>query len=149
MRRAAALLLLLTVGCSTAPVADLMDHFHPSPAGGPIAVAKIPPQPAVVVAPPVIARPPSGALPVITPGAPQMRPDPKPPVPEPEPLPPPQTVPEGVVPARFPPRPEPKKSTPPVTPPRPEVAPAIFRYQMDAKPPPPASLPSAGVSLPR
>src|SRR5947199_4376270 len=91
MRRTAVLLLVMTAGCSTAPLADLMDYFHPShldPEPGPLPV-NVCPAPAPVgpmrpvpdAPPPVQIQPfgPSGPPPVIGPGAPRSGPPPVPP----------------------------------------------------------------------
>jgi hypothetical protein len=92
--RCLALLALLLVGCSTAPIADLLDHFAPgrveagkaAPYGGVCQPQQlVPPQaPAALPGPP----PPSGAVipgpPVIAPGPPVVAPGP-----QPVPLPPP------------------------------------------------------------
>ncbi len=95
MWRALGLLLFLT-GCSTAPIADFMDHFFP---------AKIDPNPAagsrtrggVCDPPPTVmptpAAPPGGMPPALPPdpgaaSAPMMGPPPGPALPSPEPPPP-------------------------------------------------------------
>jgi protein TonB len=91
MRRAV-VLILLTSGCSTAPIADLLDNFAPgriepakaAPYGGVCQpqqlVPPMPPTPALPGPPP----PTASVMPSIVPG-----PAPVPPVPQPVPLPPP------------------------------------------------------------
>jgi hypothetical protein len=99
VKKATALLLLLLCGCSTAPVADLLDWLRPShveigktapyggvcvPQGGPIAPTPVP----------VIAGPPGPGLPPPPPGGVPVGP------PAGVPAPP---VPVGVAPPPFPP----------------------------------------------
>jgi hypothetical protein len=155
MRCWVALTLLLTAGCSTAPIADLMDHFSPSPAGAEVAAAKV-----TVVQPPVkvvtvMPKPPSGALPVITPGTvnPVLEPPPQhppvaPPVEGPEIGPPPKPVAGAVVPVTFRPRIEPKDNKEPTASPKQDVAPALYRPKVEMLPVVPQSLP-VGLGLPR
>ncbi len=83
MRRAAPLLLLLLAGCSTAPVADLMDFFAPGRARvgqtPPIGGVCIP-QGGPIVAPGVPAAVPAAPVPLV-PAAPVAPVTPPPPAP--------------------------------------------------------------------
>jgi hypothetical protein len=152
MRRCAVLAVLMLTGCSTAPVADLMDHFHPSSAGPSVTVARpimVPARPVIKSAPasPIVPRPPAGPLPVVVPSETQPWP-PSPPWAEPAPQPTP--IPDGVVPITYRPRTEteprrePKKIVDPTKPP---IAPAVYRFQ--ESPPRTDPLPSTGFSDPR
>ncbi len=146
MKRRAALALLLTAGCSTAPVADLMDHFRPGSPGAEVAVAKVVVAPAPVHVETVLPRAPSGALPVASPGATAPAPTTSPK----KETPPPQDdtpAPGTLVPAAFRPRGDSKDRLAKPAAPKQDVTPAVFRYQSEG--PLPVSLPDSGVSLPR
>jgi hypothetical protein len=74
MRRVVVLILCAACGCSTAPVADLMDHFCPGRLttngpfyGGVSAPHGVPPGPPVVVAPPAAPVPEPAPLPPLPP----------------------------------------------------------------------------------
>jgi hypothetical protein len=121
----AALLFGLAAGCSTAPIADLLDHFKP----GQLGPERTPPYGGVCVPSPV--GPLAGGAPVSGP-----------PPGFPAPVPPPAAAgPVPIAPAPVPP------PTPPVTPP---PGPAAVAPPPPAPPssPPPPEAPSAGTSRP-
>ena len=102
MRRWAVLALLTSAGCSTAPIADMLDHYYPSDAMSPTA-AKV-----VVISTPIeepiedLPKPPRGILSIVEPPELPGEPiKPTPPEPEPEKAPQPKPLPNGVIPAVF------------------------------------------------
>jgi hypothetical protein len=151
MRRGTVLILLLATGCSTAPVADLMDHFHPSSAPSPVVAAPPGPPgpPPTVRVMAAVPKPPTGALPVAPPPDPLPPPDPPPPAPQAgEPL-LQQPIRGGLVPATFRPRevpPDQRKQ--PSANSRQDASPPVTRSKIETRPVLPDSLPS-GLGLPR